>query len=189
MSSTEKPLGKIVVTVVGGLILAVLLYIARHWLSPVLEWVARVLKSALGWVISLHAIPGWLIVVLCGCAAWAVARVIRDLRAPPKPAEPDWREFTEFEFLGVLWRWNYSYRGDILQLVSFCAQPQCDMQTSGELGQFYGPYNQTTLYKCDRCGHTAEVEGTRENIENKVIREIQRLLRRDEWEKHIRANA
>src|SRR4030095_6828996 len=104
MSTTEKPLSKIVVTVVGGLILAGLLYIARHWLSPVFELFARIVKSALDWVISLHGIPGWLIVLLCACTVWAVARIIRALRAPPKPSEPNWRDFTEFEFLGVLGR-------------------------------------------------------------------------------------
>src|SRR5437667_6630472 len=107
MSSTEKPFSKIVVTVAGGLILAALLYIARHWLPVIFGWVARAMSSVWGWLASLHAIPGWLIVLLCGAAVWAVARLIRACRAPPKPVESNWRDFTEFHFLGVLWRWNY----------------------------------------------------------------------------------
>ena len=127
--------------------------------------------------------------VLSGAGIWAAIRIIAAFRAPPGPREPHWREFTEFEFLGVLWRWDYGSRGDILHLVSFCPRSGCDMQTYGRLGRYFGPGNESTVYHCDRCGHTPDINGSQEAIENRVLREIQRLLRSDQWKNHIRPSA
>jgi hypothetical protein len=186
MTSSEKPATKILVTVVGGIALAAILYVCRHWLPPIFRWLADILASAWTWIASSHALPGWIIVPLFIAALWCTILIVASFRRPAAPREPHWRDFAEFEFLGVLWRWHYGSRGDILDLVSFCPQGGCDMQTYGQLGQYNGMGQETTVYRCDRCGHTPEVRGGRELIENKVIREIQRLLRLDAWKNHVR---
>lgn len=63
------------------------------------------------------------------------------------------------------------------------------MQTYGRLGRYFGAGNKSTGYRCDRCGHLTDINGSQEAIENRVIREIQRLLRSDQWKNHIRPSA
>ena len=188
MSSSEKPSAKILISVASGLILAVLLYIGRNLIPSVFRWIGGVFAAGWNWFVSAHSVPGWLLVLLTFCGIWFILRLIAELRTPPQPAEPQWHDFTEFHFLGVLWRWRY-YGSEIHSLVSFCPQTGCDMQTYGSGGQYYNPGRETTVYRCDRCGHMPEVQGTKEQIENKVMREIQRLLRCGDWKKHIRQPA
>jgi len=180
---------KILVTVASGLVLAALLYVSRHWIPPAFRWLMGVFGAAWSWLVSSHAIPGWLLLSLSLCGVWCFFCIIAKFRSPPTPAEPHQRDFAEFEFLGVLWRWHYDSYGAIHSLVSFCPVPLCDMQTYGRPGRYFGPSSQATTYPCERCGHTAEIDGSQEAIESRVIREIQRFLRSDEWKKYIRPSA
>jgi C4-type Zn-finger protein len=84
--------------------------------------------------------------------------------------------------MGVLWRWRYDYTGQINGLHSFCPVANCDMQIYGVFGPYRGPYQPTTEYVCDRCGHRETVVGSQEQIEDRVTREIQRLLRTETWQ-------
>jgi len=185
MSSGEKPSTKIVVAVVSGLILAGLIYICRHWLPSIFTWLARLAAAAWQWLSAAHAVPGWvLVILLIGTSIIVIAGATR-LRHATEPPESSWRDFIQFEYLGVLWRWHYTSSGDMHSLVSFCPASGCDMQTFPRLGQWYGGSRQTTHYPCDRCGHTPEIEGSEHEIESKVTREIQRLLRSNGWKEHV----
>jgi hypothetical protein len=62
------------------------------------------------------------------------------------------------------------------------------MQIFPKLGPYRGPYRESTRYECDRCGYAIDIEGSQYEIENKVTREIQRLLRSEGWKQHVRAN-
>lgn len=189
MESKEKTSTKIWVTVVSGLILAFLLYISRRWIPEAVRWIGSVFVAVWNWLGACHDIPGWLLVILSICGAWVGTRVLASLRPRPSQREPRWREFKEFEFLGVLWRWDYDTGGDIFNLFSFCPESGCDMQTFGRLGRYFGDGNESTIYHCDRCGCTPDIKGGREAIENRVVREVQRLLRTNQWKNHIRPNA
>lgn len=189
MASNEKPTTKILVSVASGLVLAGLLYLARYWIPAALRWVGSVFVAAWSWFTASHGIPGWLLLLLSLCGVWCFFRIVAAFRAPTEPVEPQWHDFTEFEFLGVLWRWRYDGRGTLHGPVSFCPQAGCDMQTYGRLGQYYGAGRETTVYRCDRCGHTPEAQGSQEQVKDKVTREIQRLLRCGDWKNHIRPSA
>ena len=189
--SSEKPSTKIIVQVVGGVILAGTLYLCRTLLIPGLKWCGGFVVSVWNWIFDSHAVPGWLIIILSVISVWCVVRVVMDLLStlskslPALPREPRWTDFREFEFKGVLWRWDYYPSGEIGGLVSFCPEPDCRLQTNGE-ERFYGTYNQTTEYKCDRCGNKKEVEGTKRSIDNLVRREIGRLIDLGEWKKYVK---
>ena len=189
MASSEKPSAKIFVSVASSLILATLTYFGRHILLPAWHWVAGIFIAVWSWITSNHLVPGWLLLLLSPCGAWCLFRIFIAFRAPARPEEPTWHDFTEFEFLGVLWRWQYDRRGAIHTLVSFCLPSNCDMQTYGRPSHHYGAFQERTAYDCDRCGHTSEIPGSQECVEDKVLREIQRLLRCGDWKKHIRPNA
>jgi hypothetical protein len=185
MSADEKPATKILVTVTSGLILAALVYVFRRWLPPLLGSVSRACGVACSWVMSTHATPGWLLIPLSAAAIWCIIKFGTRMSRVPNQPEPHWRDFRAFEYMGVLWRWEYSSRGDVHSLVSFCPQEDCDMQTFPKLGHYYGPGRESTKYPCDRCGHTPEIESGQYVIESRVTREIQRLLRSDAWKQHL----
>src|SRR5947207_2802615 len=77
------------------------------------------------------------------------------------------------------------FLANVLHIVSFCARRGCDMQTFGKVGQYYGMDGETTIYTCNHCGQSRENQGSREHIESKVVREIQRLLRTEDWRNYI----
>jgi hypothetical protein len=186
VSSPEKLSTKIIATVVGGLILAAVLYVWRNWLPSIFRELGRAFMAVWSWAFALHLVPGWMLIALGIFSAYGVISVVRKFSHNPKPSEPNWRDFTEFEYEGVLWRWQYSYQGDIQSLTSFCAQPGCDMQMFPKMGPNRGPYRVTTRYECDRCGHAINMDGSEDEIESTVTREIQRLLRSDGWKKYVR---
>ena len=188
MSSPEKLSTKIIATVVGGLILAAVLYICRNWLPSIFRRLGHALIAVWSWTFARHLVPGWMLIALSIFAAYGVISVARKFPRKPEPSQSNWRDFTEFEYEGVLWRWQFSYHGDIQLLTSFCAQPGCDMQIFPKIGPYRGPYRETTTYECDRCGHAIDMDGSKDEIESKVTREIQRLLRTDGWKKHVRSN-
>ena len=133
MASNEKPTTKIFVTVAGGIALAAILYVCRHWLPSIFRWLTGILASAWTWIASSHALPGWIIVPLVIAVLWCTILIVASFRRPSVPRERHWRDFTEFEFLGVLWRWHYGSRGDILDLVSFCPQRDCECKLTVRL--------------------------------------------------------
>lgn len=188
MVETEKASRRIAIAVVGGLIVAAFIYIARHWLPPIVGWAINTLTKAWVWMISSHAVLGWVLLGLCTLALPSIIRIIRSAFRTRRPTEAHGRDFTELEYDGVLWRWQYSHGGDIHSLVSFCARPGCDMQIFAGLGPYRSPYYQSTKYECDRCGHAIDIEGSEGEIESKVMREIQRLLRSGGWKQYARRN-
>lgn len=189
--SSEKPIIKIVVGVTTAVLSAGALYLCRNWVLPILSWCRGVAVSVWDWITFSHSVPGWLIILLSMTALWCSVEIILAVNAARKPQKPrplrdsDWPQFLEVEFMGVLWRWSYTGSGDILRLHSFCPQSGCDMQTWGRLGAYYGMGTETTVYQCDRCGHKPELQGTQEQVEDKAIREIQRLLRSGDWKRHV----
>jgi hypothetical protein len=189
MSSSEKPSTKIIVAVVSGLVLAALVYIFKNWVPAFFKWVWSVVGAGWGWTASSHSVPGSVLLLLSVAGLWCAAKILATARKPSPPApppEPHWTDFTEFEWEGVLWRWQYGSDGRMHTLVSFCVQAGCDMQTFAEAGRFFGAGSETTIYPCDRCRRRPEIEGSRNQIESRVIREIQRLLRGDGWKRHLR---
>jgi len=190
MTSHEKASTKVGVAVLSGLILAGLIYFFRTWVPPFLKWIWGVIGTGWVWAVSNHAVPGWVLLPLSLAAAWCSVRIVVMMRkpsVPPPEPEPHWRDFTEFEWEGILWRWQYDREGRLYGLASFCPQLGCDMQTYPRTGGYYGPGNETTLFTCDRCGHSPEVRGNKDQIEDRVVREIERLLRGDGWRTNLRA--
>ena len=177
---SEKPTTRIVVTVVSGLILAGLIFIFKSYLPLVLSWVWSVTTTSWNWLFSTHPVSGWLIVVLGAALLTVLAGVARRLCSGDPIAADDWRSFTDADFHGFHWRWQYDYSGSLSYLVPFCADRSCDLQLHPK--RTYGPSGQDgTEMKCKRCGYTKFLSDDPVTLDIHIRHEIQRLLRTDQW--------
>ena len=136
---------KIAVTVVAGLIVAVLLRLGGL-LGKVVLWV----WSGVSWIwellYSAHPVPGGVILVLSLLALFGLAVVVLRFmslsQSEEQAAGPDFRTYTEDCIDGVIWRWGW--RGNqIYNLWCFC--PSCDAQLVWQEN-----FGETRLI-CERC--------------------------------------
>lgn len=183
MASQESKTTKVLISVVSGMILAGLLYTIRQWVFPFFRFLGSAFTEIWSWIMSNHSLPGWLLIFLLICGISVIFRIIAFI-FPKHPSEPHWSEFTEFEFMGVLWRWRFSGH-ELFNLRSFCSKSACKLQTYDRIGRYLGAGRDTTLYKCDRCGHTQEIDGNKEEVESRVLREIDRLMNNGGWREYI----
>ena len=142
---TRRTWQNIAVTVVAGLILAVILRLGGV-LGKVLLWV----WSGLFWIWDLlyssHSVPGGVILVLSLLALFGLVIVglmlKESFQGEKKVAGPAFQNYTEDSFDGVRWRWRW--RGNqVDNLWCFC--PRCDAQLIYREG--YGE----TEFICERC--------------------------------------
>ena len=132
------------------------------------------------WLIAPTLTPHWLLILLSFAAVIVIARVAVRLFGSSGDSVTK-HEYTQDRFWGVLWRWRYGQDG-IWQVVSFC--PNCDMQIypSLEYGDMIYGKPDGSRFTCDHCGQFDEVVPIHLNqIENSVIRQVQRKLRTGEW--------
>lgn len=108
-------------------------------------------------------------------------RAKKQLEILPEAGDGGWRYYTTDEFFGIRWRWRYGNDGGVYGLVSFC--PACDYQVYAADASAYivAPH---ISYRCEDCDRTlGEFEGTSEELENRVIRAIQKKIRTFTWPK------
>ena len=138
------------------------------------------IKYSGAWLIATIPIPYWLLILLFFAAVIVIGKVALRLFTSPGALKTEY-DYTQDQFWDIVWRWRYN-RNDICQVVSFC--PKCDMQIYPE--REYGDmiYNKPdgSRFTCDHCGQFNKVVPIHpNNIENSVVRKIQRKLRTEEW--------
>lgn len=140
------------------------------------------IRAASKWLIASTLVANWLLIPLSILAIATIvgiaARFCRPSESHTAATEED---YNEDRFWDVVWRWRYGHNG-IYQVVSFC--PMCDMQIYAK--QEYGDmiYNKPdgSRFECDHCRQFKTVIPVHiSNLENTVIRQIQRKLRTGEW--------
>ena len=159
-----------------------------------------------GWTWTFYAIqktlsvftwrlPIWLIILFAGLAAFLIffwrgresdgARALQNEKVSYQYDDyPEFCDFVEDRFFGVVWRWSYDRVNDPVNPVSFC--PTCDMQLV--IHESHGAYRAagiiTTYLFCERCDvEKAEVEARYRQLESRIIREVQRKIRNDEYKR------
>lgn len=158
--------------IVGVSILAI--GAAAVWLgSPLLAAIKLAAAEAWAFLISPFPIPGWLFCVLAALALaftagclWRVREAIR---------EPEYARYTEDTFKGVLWRWEYDKQKAIVNMAPYCAQD--DAHLADWPDEQWG----LTNLRCVMCEYSLRVEGTLQDLESIVKKQIDQKIRSGDW--------
>ncbi len=163
--------------IIGSLVAAIVTPLIVSLIPGAWSFLAKCVTSFYLWSISDHSISGWMMTVFMLCAALVLFIGLKLLRGTS--SKPDWRGYITDEFFGLIWHWNY-YGHDIASLACFC--PKCSMQVNPQNRSSFTAVDRIGFY-CEHCEQDrGEFEESWEDLENKVIRSIQRKLRTNEWQ-------
>jgi hypothetical protein len=167
-------------SIISGLILAAIIsllsVVPAGWS---LVW--NVLKAVWKWLTENRAVPGWTLVLLIACGAVVLVMLVFigwTWITRSKSSPVGWKGYTEDEFFGLKWRWQYSQSG-IYRLVCFC--PACDQQLYPQNRSAFRALDRIG-FRCDHCGRDlGEFDMNWDTLEDKVKRSVQRKVRTGEW--------
>lgn len=143
-----------------------------------------------GWFIGLFALglrpmelPNWVIWLMVAFSLptllLLLAPVWKAVRSNRKVAGESWRNYTEDEFLGLRWRWNYFPSGNLEHPIPFC--PVCDYQVFPHHASSYNAIERIGFH-CDSCGRNLpKFDESFESLQSKIKRFIQQKVRTGVW--------
>lgn len=167
MASSERPIITILVSVASTLLAGTIIYFTTNWWPSVRDWFVSVSNSLWHFLLSGHAIPGWLLVILVSATMLLLLGGIVVLLAPKVPR---WTDYKKDIFFGIMWRWDY-IGGEIQHAVPFCVH--CDIQLVPLRDTEYSPLGLrgVTHFVCDHCRQTTlKIDGPLDQIEDNVKR-------------------
>jgi len=194
MAQHESISRKVIAGVITAGVIAVLGLLAK-WLLPGLAHLAATFfLTVWRWSVHLVRLPAWLLIILSLYVATSLIRAYlrhrrrtrqNMQRADDSADEPDWRDYMCDVFYEIVWRWSYASGGGLLHLLPFCFK--CDTQIHPKIGVI-GPLGEKTSYTCDHCGNYVLVDGSHEEVVDRVSRQIDRKLRSpsEEWKTAIK---
>jgi len=166
--------------VISAGIIAVLLSVWAY-LSGYVPVFMACLRQVWMFATSYSSVPNWALGV-GGLLALATLIRIVALAWPNKPETstvPKWKRYRKDSFFGVVWAWDYNANDQPSHIHVLCPECQCQIAPVYEDRWPIGTYYH---FDCDACGHKVEpVKGVYEEIENRVIRFVQKKLRTGEW--------
>lgn len=180
MSSSDSPRIRIVVSVASTLIATAIIFGASSIWPSFAKWLSTAWGASWSVLTYSQPVPVWLLALLIIGTLLLVLVVI----ARSCQHATTFIDYHTDLFLGILWRWRYDSRGTVHSPVPFC--PHCDMQLRGRRRSSYTVIEDIEFH-CDGCNRRiAEFDFGWDELEDRVIREIHRVLRNDEWRKRIR---
>lgn len=135
------------------------------------------LNQALLLIQSNTLVPNWLLAIIFLLFLRVILVKTKEWLNGNKP-RPAFESYTKDYFFGLLWEWRYS-GNQINDLQSLC--PKCKYQI------FPKPINPYTSRPksectCSDCGYSADtIEGTPEELNQKVKLKIEKALRTNKW--------
>jgi uncharacterized membrane protein YeaQ/YmgE (transglycosylase-associated protein family) len=168
MSEEKHPLRT---GIIASIIAAIIWSFFPGW-----SWTLWALSRVLIW-----RIPVWLILLIGSAIFLFLVWLNRKVTFPIYVA-PEFHAYNQDRFFNAIWRWSYSGSGLPRDAASFC--PKCDMQLVYHEPQ--GAYRAagliSTVLICERCGEQiTNVEGDYNHLERRVLREIERKVRTEEY--------
>lgn len=164
--------------VAGAASLAVFAWV-MDWVKPVWEWLLAALKSCWSHLVTSSLIPNW--VTYAMSLALAISALRWALRAW-ESRKDNHERFTQFNFMGGVWRWNFM-SGAIWNLGVYC--PTCDgvLVYEENTDQFF---RTVVNWHCERCNSICvSCKGDKDYLNDRVKREIDRLIRTGEWRNYV----
>lgn len=151
---------------------------------PGWSWTFSALGSVLIW-----RIPVWLILLL---GVIVLGFIIRKNRKPVLEVDttPEFYAYNQDEFFNAVWRWSYSGSGLPEDAASFC--PNCDMQLvyHEDHGGYRAAGLTNTILFCERCNERiTDLEGDYDHLESRVLREIERKVRTNEYKQNLQPSS
>jgi hypothetical protein len=162
---------KVISTLIVALILAAFAYFKGWWPN-----ISKALYQSSLWTVAKTPISNWLLILLSLFALGFVLCIVAIVILRSGKAIPDFLSYQTDIFYEIRWRWTY-VGGKIDRLVSFC--PICDYQLIPKEAGAYAAAPRT-LYECEDedCRSFAKViDLPQEEIENRILRSIQKKLR------------
>ena len=183
MSSSESPRTKIIVSVASTLIASAIIFGASRIWPSFATWLGTAWSASWGAVTYRQPVPVWLLVLLSlGSLLFLLTLIARSFQHGPTHLD-----YHTDRFLGILWRWRYDSSGTVHSPIPFC--PYCDMQLRGRRSAGYAVIKDIEFH-CDGCNRRiAEFDFGWDELEDRVIREIHRVLRNNEWQKRLQPSA
>ena len=103
---------------------------------------------------------------------------------------PEFYAYNKDEFFNAVWRWSYSGNGLPEDAASFC--PNCDMQLvyHEDHGGYRAAGLTNTILFCEICNERiTDVEGDYDHLESRVLREIERKVRSNEYKQNLQPSS
>jgi len=134
------------------------------------------------WSIFLISVSGLMIVILY---FW----LINFLR--PFNTEPDFNSYTRDKIFGITWTWQWS---DSLllehSLVALC--PNCSYELEYQIARDSSNppfFREILCMHCDHCNYNQNFELTIDQLRNRIIKEILRIVRTNEYKNRLTSNS
>lgn len=182
MSEPEKhPVRNgIVATVVGGALLSALPPV-RDAVVVLAGWSQSAIVAVWHAGTSTYRTPGWILLALSLAGLDAARRMVSALT--PR-AEPDFKRYTEDTLYSLKWRWTW-VGNQVSNLWCYC--PRCDASlVYDDSSCAYVASDHKTDFICEHCGRKVVGSirgGDRDYAVSAAVREIQRRIRTNEYQK------
>jgi Zn ribbon nucleic-acid-binding protein len=154
----------------------------RQWklVTMALFAVSAIAAARMGWFSLLNfqiTWPLWKLIVVGGIGLvipLLVLAAAKCFNLLPNPAK-----YTHDEFFGVCWHWSFCgyelFKDDIFALC-----PNCSYQLDPARASLYDAVPAIELV-CDHCGFRKRYDCNWDELRRKVLKEVQRLVRTEEW--------
>jgi len=152
------------------------------WLSPIWSFVQWAFESLWTHLMAQSQWPNWSAYFV---SAWLLISIVRLAVKKFRNRKDNHNRFSQLSFLGAVWRWN-SMSSLPYGLRPYCHT--CDTMLVYEHigGGYYSNESEKVLLHCERCGHdVGNTNGRYTGLQERVTREIDRLVRTGEWVKHV----
>ena len=186
MADSEKhPIRNgIIVTIVGGIILAGLLYFIPKFFA----FFQSITSIIWNYLLSETLIPNSFLCLLIILAIPTVLGFIKFFFRSKLQRTSDENNLglykSDFLF-GMLWKWSFINTNDLPSQDLWCFCPNCATRLVYKLG--YNGKEMTTNFLCENCGFSSkQFVGNNTAALNTVIREIERRINTGEWKETIK---
>jgi hypothetical protein len=159
--------------VVTAVVTAVVVYFGGWW-PYIAEWRSHLatIASEIGLIVAASTIvPNWLFIPICLLAAFGVVRLGKALY---RRIKPDWHDYRQDTFFGIVWRWGYDCGNHITTPIAYC--PMCDTQVRPGPDPRH-PHPNRFVYHCGHWDNQVPINDSHTNTLDKIVLQIDRKIR------------